>query len=222
MFPLKDSVGWTKFPIITLLLVFANIVCFLFEVSIPGDRLESFVLAHGVVPANFWCHFGWQQLNRIITSMFLHAGFAHLFGNLWFLWLFGDGLEGQIGRVRFFLLYFCTGICAAVVQIVIEPSSPLPMIGASGAISGILGSYFSLFPRATVTSVILFGWMSRLVEVPANFYLGFWFILQLASGIFGLMGASDQGAIAVWAHAGGFVAGMVAGSQMHRHCLAES
>lgn len=143
----------------------------------------------------------------VITHMFMHGGWLHIIGNMWFLYVFGDNVEDAMGSVRFALFYLLCGLFALALQVVAHPSSAVPMVGASGAISGVMGAYIIMFPRAPVHMLVFFGFFFTRIVVPAFFMLGYWFLLQLAGGFFALGGAG--GGVAFWAHVGGFVAGMV-------------
>ena len=143
----------------------------------------------------------------IVTHMFMHGGWLHIIGNMWFLYVFGDNVEDSMGSVRFALFYLLCGLFALALQMVTHPSSAVPMVGASGAISGVMGAYIIMFPRAPVHMLVFFGFFFTRIIVPAFFMLGYWFLLQLAGGFFALGGTG--GGVAFWAHVGGFVAGMV-------------
>jgi membrane associated rhomboid family serine protease len=143
----------------------------------------------------------------IFTHMFMHGGWLHIIGNMWFLYVFGDNIEDSMGSVRFFLFYLTCGIASVVLQMVLNPASPIPMVGASGAISGVMGAYIVLFPRAPVHMLVFFGFFFTRIVVPAFFMLGYWFILQLLGGFFTL--GSSSGGVAFWAHVGGFIAGIL-------------
>jgi membrane associated rhomboid family serine protease len=147
-----------------------------------------------------------RQFSHLITSMFLHGGWMHLLGNMWFLWLFGNNIEDSMGRLRFLLFYLLTGLAAAFGQVVASPNSVIPMVGASGAISGVMGAYLILYPRVKVYVLVPIFIFFTSIALPAWMMLGYWFFLQLASG---LLSQDDMGGVAVWAHVGGFVAGIV-------------
>ncbi|HEY9756433.1 MAG TPA: rhomboid family intramembrane serine protease [Oculatellaceae cyanobacterium] len=216
MFPLKDSVTITTLPVITWIIVILNVLCFGAELLLPSEKLNDFITAFGVIPLSFVSHFGLVQLGKVVSSLFVHAGVLHIAGNMWFLWIFGDGVEDKLGSGKYLLLYLGSGILASIVQITVDPHSQLPMVGASGAISGVLGAYFYLFPRATVSTFLLAGFFTRVVEIPESVYLGFWFMIQLISGFSSLVGVSEQGAppVAFWAHAAGFIVGLLCAKTM--------
>jgi membrane associated rhomboid family serine protease len=195
-----------SYAIITL-----NTLVFLLELSM-GRELEEFIQVFGFVPRNFFLHLGHGNLTGsvipVFTSMFLHGGWFHLIGNMWTLYIFGDNVEDTLGHVKFLVLYLLTGAAACFAQLLSSPTSPIPMVGASGAIAGVMGAYFSLFPAARVLTLvpILF---FVIIEVPAYVFLGVWFLLQFFSGTFSILGARADVGVAFWAHVGGFVAGFL-------------
>lgn len=209
MFPLKDNMPSLTVPVITWLLIAANVLVFLLEMSLGTPHLERFLEAYGLVPAHFVKNIGFGEVKTIYSSMFLHAGFLHLFGNMWFLYLFGDNVEDFLGHWRYLIFYLFSGTCAAMVQVATTQDSISPMIGASGAISGVLGAYCVLFPESKVITLVPIYFVLRLVELPAAFFLGLWFVIEFFSGFSTLAGAvSDKaGGVAFWAHIGGFVVG---------------
>jgi membrane associated rhomboid family serine protease len=191
-----------------------NVLMFLYQISLGPRQGRLFVYEYGAIPAVI---FGSQSLPdalaaippqlSLITSMFLHGGWLHLIGNMWYLWIFGDNIEAALGHVRYVIFYFVCGILASVSHVLSDPASVIPSIGASGAISGVLGAYALIYPRAQVLVLVPLGFFTRLMYIPAWFVLGFWFILQLLSGSLG--GAQGGGGVAFWAHIGGFVAGLL-------------
>jgi rhomboid family protein len=201
MIPISDVIPSRTAPIVTVALIVVNLVIFLYEQSLPEPQLQLFVGHYALVPA--W--FAWPTL---FTSQFLHAGWAHVLSNMLYLWIFGDNVEDRLGHGRFLVFYLFAGAAAAILQMVFNPFSAVPMVGASGAISGVMGAYFVLYPHSRVlTFVFLF-----LVEVPAIFFLGIYFVMQLLSG-FGSLAASNAagGGTAFWAHVGGFIFGAMLG-----------
>jgi membrane associated rhomboid family serine protease len=209
MLPLKDTVPARSFPVVNWLLIAANIVLFFVELSFgPDADLLTAIL--GVVPARLLANPTPGQLTTLVTSMFLHGGWLHLFSNMLALYIFGDNVEDRLGHGRYALFYLLCGLVAGLTHVLFNPTSPVPTIGASGAISGILGAYFLLFPTARVITLIpifVFPWI---VEIPALVYLGFWFLSQLLNGTLEIVaGAQSYGGVAWWAHAGGFIAGLV-------------
>lgn len=192
-------------------LILANCVVFYFEFTMPVERLEAFVGMWGVIPAAFHPvdQAPGEILNRIptlFTAMFLHGGPGHLLGNMLFLWIFGDNIEDRLGHLGYIIFYLTCGVAASVVQIVANPESVVPMIGASGAIGGVMGAYMILYPHSQVLTLFFFIIFVRFIWVPALLYLGLWFVMQLLEA---LAAPPDVGAgIAFWAHVGGFVAGV--------------
>jgi len=210
MFPLKDNVDSQSLPLVTWLIIALNTLVFLVELSIGPEHIESYLQSYGLVPADFFAHIGFNEGMHIFSSMFLHAGWAHLIGNMWFLFIFGDNVEDRMGHFRYLVFYLLSGISAAFAQMLISPHSQVAMVGASGSISGVLGAYLVFFPSARVLSMVPAGSYSRTVELPAQFFLGLWFIMQLFTGIIPLAsGASqDNGGVAFFAHIGGFIFGI--------------
>jgi membrane associated rhomboid family serine protease len=214
MFPLRDDNPTSIFPMLTIGLIAINVMIFLYQLSLGPNGQERLVYQFGSIPAVL---FGSQRLAEslavippfasLFTSMFLHGGFMHLLGNMLYLWIFGNNIEEAMGRFRFILFYLATGVAAGYAHALVNPASPVPSIGASGAISGVLGAYILLYPRARVLTLIFLGFFVRLMYIPAWIVLGFWFFLQLLSGSVGSQ--SNAGGIAFWAHIGGFLAGMV-------------
>jgi membrane associated rhomboid family serine protease len=202
--PLRDVIPTQRTPWMTWLLLIATGVVYLFTPRSDTAAFEVFINQFGLVPALF----SWSSL---LTSMFVHAGFMHLGGNLLFLWIFGDNVEDRLGHVMFLLFYLACGAAAAFAQIAVNPGSRVPMVGASGAISGVLGAYFVLYPHSRVVTLIPLFIFFEIVELPAIFFLGLWFFYQLLLGLGSLAqsGAAEIGGVAFWAHAGGFVAGLV-------------
>jgi len=200
MFPLKDENPTRKKPILTIFLIVLNIVIFI--ASYFSGSFEGIVDSYGMKPALV---LKGKELYTIFTSMFLHGGFLHIFGNMLYLWIFGDNIEDALGRPKFLLFYLLSGIVADLAHAFSDQTSMVPTIGASGAISGVLGAYIVLYPRSRVyTYLFPFG----IVMIPAIFFLGFWFLLQVLSASYLLIGEAISG-VAYWAHIGGFVAGAV-------------
>lgn len=208
MFPLRDTIPSSKLPIVNWLIIVICILVFLFESSLPSSDLEAFISEFGLIPAAFLAQPDLPHIESVFSSMFLHGGWAHVLGNMWFLYIFGDNVEDRLGHIGYILFYLFTGICAAATQVFIESHSHVAMVGASGAISGVLGAYFVLFPQGRVLALIPAGYFSRTYEVPAIVFLGLWFVMQLLPGVSSLGAASEEvGGVAFWAHVGGFVAG---------------
>jgi membrane associated rhomboid family serine protease len=214
--PLRDTIPRRTVPFVTRLLVIANVAAFLLEV-LQGDRLEAFLDAFAFVPARLFhpeLFPGWTvgaSVLTIFTAMFLHGGFLHLAGNMLYLWIFGDNVEDALGHFRFLVFYLACGVTASLLQAVLAPTMRIPNLGASGAIAGVLGAYFVLYPRARIVTIVPLFVLFPLVEVPAGLYLLGWFLLQFWMGSAELASArgAAEGGVAFWAHVGGFVAGVV-------------
>jgi len=214
MFPLKDDIPSQHFPVVNLWLIIVNILCFAYQLSL-GQGLEAFITAHGFVPARFAAQQAGNAMSLgsyapIFSAMFLHGGLLHVFSNLWMLWIFGDNVEDRMGHGRYLVFYLLCGIAAAFSQFWANPQAQAPMIGASGAISGVLGAYVFLFPRARILTFIPIFILFYLVEIPAYFFIGFWFLMQFLQGAAqqAVVGGLVEGGVAWWAHVGGFVAGV--------------
>ena len=220
MIPLRDRNPTRRTPVVTFALIGACLAAFAIELSVTasgGDpALEAFFQQWGAVPGDITSaleagdYLG-SAIVGMFTSMFLHGGWLHLLGNMLFLWIFGNNVEDRLGPIPFLLFYLVGGVAAALTQVVIDPESTIPLVGASGAIAAALGAYIVLFPGARILSLVFLGFFYQLLEVPALLVLGFWFALQLISG-FGSLGADTaQGGVAFFAHIGGFVLGVVVG-----------
>ena len=214
MIPLRDTIPSRRTAWITRGLLLLNVAAFALELRQRGV-LEQFMFRFGVVP-NHWSvssasdFLDWPQLFlTLVTSQFLHGGVLHLASNMLYLWIFGDNVEDRLGHVRFLFLYLASGVAAAVSQILVSPRSAVPMVGASGAIAGVLGAYLLLFPAARIVTLLPLGFFWETVELPAFLFLGFWFLLQWIQGLTTIGQVADVGGVAVWAHIGGFVSGMV-------------
>jgi membrane associated rhomboid family serine protease len=199
--PLRDVVPSRTTPYITITIIALNALAWLFELSLPHEVLNEFIRVYGVVPAAF-------SAPTLITSMFLHGSWSHVLGNMWYLWIFGDNVEDRVGHGRFIVFYLLCGMTAALGQIAVGPHSTLPTIGASGAIAGVMGAYFVLYPRSRVLTLIPWIFL-QIVELPAIVLLGFWFVMQLFSaGTIAMTTSSSGGGVAFAAHVVGFLAGM--------------
>ena len=217
MIPLRDANPVRRTPIVTIALIVACVVAFAYRLGAESNAgeagVEELFFTFGVVPAELMADleqgrfFGAETL-AVFTSMFLHVNLIHLVGNLIYLWIFGNNIEDRLGRFGFILFYLAGGVAAAIAQIAIDPTSRVPMVGASGAISAVLGAYLVLFPSARILSLVFLGFFYQLIEVPALIVLGFWFVLQLIDGIGSLGLAGAEGGVAFFAHIGGFVAGV--------------
>lgn len=212
MFPLRDNIPTKSFPIVNYLLIIANLAIFIKEVQLSSiGHFDTFIFHFGFVPSRFLAE-PLPYLSTLFSSIFLHGSWGHVLGNMWYLYIFGDNVEDNLGHVRYLFYYVLMGVGATGAQMLANPHSTLPMVGASGAIAGILGSYFVLYPRARVLSLFVIFIFIRIVEIPAFFFLGFWFLMQAISGLGTLGGPGlrgDMGGVAWWAHAGGFMAGFL-------------
>jgi membrane associated rhomboid family serine protease len=204
MFPIRDSQPSYSKPIVTMVLIVVNLLIFLFESSLDPYTLNAFISAYGLVPDQF-------HVSAIFTSMFMHAGWLHVLGNMWFLWIFGDNIEDILGHQKYLLFYLLCGVAAAVAQVFLNPFSRVPMVGASGAIAGVMGAYLMKFPRAQIRTLVMLIFFFWVTEVPAWAMLIYWFVIQLFSGVGSLSAEqySQGGGTAFFAHVGGFIAGIV-------------
>ena len=205
MFPIRDHNPSGRTPFVTLVLIGINALVFVtYWLGLPSDEaLGRFFMTYGLVPARISHGEGY---GTFLTSMFLHGGWMHLIGNMLFLYVFGDNMEDEMGHVPFLVFYLACGVAAAGAQHLADPASMIPMVGASGAIAGVMGGYLLMFPRARVDVFFFFVVFFRVIPIPAWVVLGVWFAMQLGSG---WMTPADQGGVAYWAHAGGFLAGLV-------------
>lgn len=216
MIPLKDDNPTRTFPIINYALIAANVAVFLYQITLPPNAYKAFLMANAMIPMRIpqflAGYVGFKMaFCPMFTSMFLHGGLMHLLGNMLFLYIFGDNVEDYFGHLPYLLFYLVCGVGSGLIHSLFNLTSSLPALGASGAISGVMGAYAVLFPRARV--LMLF--FVFLVPVPAYFVLGYWFLLQFLSGI-GEFGAAASGGVAWWAHIGGFLMGMVIALMVRR------
>ena len=202
MIPLRALLYRRNPATMTLLIIAVNVLCFLYEMAHPLYLRDRFIQQYALIP---------DQLHPItfITSMFLHGGWLHLIGNMWFLWVFGSHIEDALGAAKFLVFYFISGIASAIVQFGVNLGSPIPTIGASGAIAGVMGAFLILYPRVRVVTLVFIVIFVTTVELPAAFMLIYWFGLQLLSGLGSMSNVSQAQGIAWFAHVGGFVAGAV-------------
>jgi len=223
MFPYRDDNPTLATPVVTFLLMGINVAVWILVQGMGAEPLLSrSVCQLGLIPGEYLGRLpegytlpmsptttcvlgGGSSLLTPLTSMFLHGGWFHLIGNMWFLWVFGNNVEDSMGRVRYLTFYLLSGLAAAAAQTLVNPSSPIPMVGASGAISGVMGAYIILYPRVRVHMLVFLGFFVTRFAVPAYLMLGYWFLLQLLGGVPSI--GDDKGGVAFWAHAGGFVAG---------------
>lgn len=221
MFPLYDTIPSRKKPYIVYIIIAVNIGVFLYQESLSRFELIKFLYNFGIVPARItskkWAQI-WQLRTGIelyspkwisfISHMFVHGGWSHLIGNMWFLFIFGDNLEDNLGHIRFFIFYISSGILASLTHFALNINSQLPMVGASGAISAVMGAYYVLFPYSRIVSFVPLFFLPALIAIPAATYLFVWFIFQLLSGLFD---SAVNSGVAYWAHIGGFATGMLYG-----------
>jgi membrane associated rhomboid family serine protease len=214
MIPISDANPTRRFPIINLSLIVLNVIVFLFELTLPTRALDRLIATWGVTPSNIYLALAhplaappsiWLTL---ITAQFLHGGWAHIIGNMLFLWVFGDNIEDVLGHVSYLIFYLLAGIAAAFVQIFVMGPSRIPTIGASGAIAGVLGAYLILYPTARIGILVPIFFFLTTIELPALLVIGWWFIQQFFYGLGSLTLATSSG-VAFWAHIGGFIAGLV-------------
>jgi membrane associated rhomboid family serine protease len=214
MIPLKDNIPSRFFPFVTIGLIIANVLIFLYQL-VQGMNFEVFLIKYAAIPQEVTSG---QELTpnspfpvtlTIFSSMFMHGGFFHLFSNMLYLWIFGDNVEDRLGHFKFLIFYLLCGVAATFSHILTNPHSTLPMVGASGAIAGVLGAYIITFPNARILTLIFFGFFVRIIQIPAVFVLGFWFILQLLNGLPSLGSAGITGGVAWFAHIGGFIWGII-------------
>lgn len=203
MFPIKDAQPSYSRPVVTMLIIAINVLIFLYEVSLEGYGLNHFIETWALVPAHF-------EVSRVFTSMFLHGGWMHLLGNMWFLWIFGDNVEDALGHGKYALFYLLTGVAAALGHVVLNPDSAIPTVGASGAIAGVMGAYIVKFPHSRILTLVFIFFFITFVQVPAGVMLAYWFLIQLLSGVGSIARTqASAGGVAWFAHVGGFIAGMV-------------
>jgi membrane associated rhomboid family serine protease len=211
MIPLRDTIPSIHFPAVNFLIIIANVLVFIWQLSL-GSALNEAILLYGVVPVRYSdpaiaARFtALQQFLPFLTSMFLHGGFLHILGNMWFLYIFGDNIEDRLGHIRYLLFYLLCGIAAGFIHLASNWHSQLPTIGASGAIAGVMGGYVLLHPRAKILTLVPIFFFIQFFEIPAFVFLGYWFLVQLVSVGFT---PSDVGGVAWWAHIGGFVTGAI-------------
>lgn len=211
MLPLQDINPRRRFPFVTFGLIAVNVLVFLWMMLLSQEEIQGLFLDLSVVPANITAApFSLESILDTLRSMFFHGGWLHLLGNMLYLYLFGDNVEDRLGAVLYLFVYFGSGIAATTAQILIDPDSTIPLVGASGAIGGVLGAYLAFFPGVRVRGIIPLGFFSRMAEWPAWMVLGLWFVLQLIEGALSLnTGSESGGGVAFFAHIGGFVFGLV-------------
>ena len=211
MIPVSDTVRSRTTPYVNVGLILASVIVFLYELSLNQGEINRFFFDHGVVPVHLidWLHnpSGLGEPLTVVTAAFIHGGWLHLIGNMLFLWVFGDNVEDALGHIRYLLFYLVAAVGAVALQVALDQNGVIPMVGASGAIAGVLGAYLVLYPRATVGVLIPWFWFFGAFPVPAAVLIIFWFALQLLNGVATLGTAASEG-VAFWAHVGGFATGL--------------
>ncbi|MBI5642248.1 MAG: rhomboid family intramembrane serine protease [Deltaproteobacteria bacterium] len=209
MIPIKDDIPSSTFPYVTISIIIINLLVFIYQISLGLSGEEQFIFRTAAIPYEITRHVDTVPPSLVpvpftlITAMFVHGGLLHVGGNMLFLWIFGDNVEDTFGHLKFLVFYIASGIIASLAHIAMEPASTVPMVGASGAIAGVLGAYFILFPRAQVKTIVFLLFFVTVARIPAVIFLGFWFLMQLLSSGYG-----PAGGIAWYAHIGGFLAGI--------------
>src|SRR5207302_11367872 len=215
MIPFRDNIPSRTFPLINISIIVANVLVFFYELSLGGRSLDRLITHYGIVPAAV---FAWPQSDLafaavvvpFFTSMFLHGGWLHLIGNMWYLWIFGDNIEDRLGHFPYLIFYLLCGLGAGIVHTILNAGTAIPSVGASGAIAGVLGAYVVSYPFARVLTLIPIFVFLQVIEIPALLVLGFWFVMQFLSGTASLaVAGGNAGGVAWWAHVGGFVIGMI-------------
>jgi len=209
--PIRDTIRPRHTPLVNYALILTNVILLIHVQRLGASAGEAYLLEHGAVPVQLLSASGPREAFTLISSLFLHGGWLHLLSNMWALWIFGDNVEDRLGPVGYLFFYLACGAIANLVHVHLNPASDLPVVGASGAIAGVMGAYLLTFPRARVITLVPIGFL-WLIRVPAVLYLGGWLLLQLFSGIQTLTGEAAQsglGGVAWWAHVGGFLAGML-------------
>lgn len=223
LIPIRDVQMTRTIPYINWILIIVNILVFSFQLGLPEPALQAFVVKWGVIPGILTQQKclppqivqqtgGWLSL---FTSLFIHVGWVHLIGNMLYLFIFGDNVEDLLGHFRYLIFYLAVGVCASLTHVIFDPKSMIPMVGASGAIAGVLGAYLVNFPGARVVAMVPVGCFLPIIEVPAVIFLAVWFLTNLLSGVASI-GVQAQGGVAWWAHVGGFIAGIVISALMRR------
>jgi len=209
MIPLRDVIPSRSTPYVTMAIIAINALVFFYQWSLGPDEGTRFIFEWGLIPAVF----SWVT---VFTSMFLHGGILHVGGNMLYMWIFGDNVEDRLGRGRFVFFYLLCGTAAALGQAFISPESRIPMVGASGAVAGVMGAYFVMYPHSRIVTLVPFFFL-QIVEVPAVFFLGIWFLMQFLSGVGSIAQVeAGSGGVAFWAHVAGFAAGVLGGLLLRR------
>ena len=212
MIPLRDTTKSPGFPYINIAFIVLNVLIFLYEYSV-GENMNPLIFRYGLIPANVFSSLPdtalTDRLYPFLTSMFLHGGWLHLIGNMLFLYIFGDNVEGRMGHIRYLVFYIACGLAAALFQFVTNIHSVIPMVGASGAISGVLGAYMIFYPGSKILTLVPIFFFVQFIHIPAAIFIFVWFIIQFLSGLGTLNIPKETGGVAFWAHIGGFVAGLL-------------
>lgn len=214
MIPLRDSVPSGTIPLVTIAIIVVNSVIWLYEYSLGRD-VNRFIIEYGLIPIRFVTYYRYEggmvdnALIPLISSIFMHGGWMHVIGNMWFLWIFGDNVEDRLGHAAYLAFYLLCGIGASLIHVAFQPTSDLPMLGASGAIAGVLGAYLISFPHARVYTLLIIFFFIRFVEIPAFLFLIVWFLFQFVAGTAQFGVHQEAGGVAYWAHTGGFVVGVL-------------
>ena len=208
MIPIRDEIPTRETPVVNYVLIALNVIVYLLMTLAGPETQEAIVAKYAMVPAHFAGGITLAVGMTLFTSMFMHAGTLHIAGNMLYLWIFGDNVEDRVGHARYLVFYLVGGVVASLTHLVTNWGSEIPTVGASGAIAAVLGAYLLLFPGSRIVTAIPLGKFTQLTTVPAIVVLGFWFILQLFDGVM-YLGGADVGGVAVWAHVGGFIAGVV-------------
>ena len=209
MIPIRDKIPSSSFPVVNTALIVLNVLVFFYEVGL-GRETQEFIYNWGLIPAELGRAGLFGQIYPFFTSMFLHGGWLHVIFNMLYLYIFGDNVEDRMGHFKYLVFYLLAGLCAALAQVLINPSSSVPMVGASGAIAGVLGAYFVYFPKSRILTLLPVFYFIQLVEIPALAFLLIWFIIQFLSGVTSMLVSTQEvGGVAWWAHIGGFAAGFI-------------
>jgi len=210
MIPIRDDNPTRTIPWVTIALIATNVAVFVYTMTLPPAELQSVWTSWSIVPSRLLDRIlDPRELATVFTSMFMHAGWVHLIGNMLYLWIFGNNIEDHLGPLRFTVFYLLSGIGAAAAQVFMDPGGSIPMLGASGAIAGVLGGYLLLYPGASVVTIIPVFFFIEIARVPAYLVIGFWFVLQLGNGLATIGSGLAEGGTAWFAHIGGFVAGLL-------------
>lgn len=215
MIPIRDDVPSRTYPVVTIGLIVTNVIIFLMEISMGSSGLQRFAYDHGLIPVYVTAFAqgvdvsAGQAFFPFLSSIFLHGGWLHLIGNMWFLWIFGDNVEDRLGHTRFLVFFIVCGVVGNLAHYAFNSMSQVPAIGASGAVAGVLGVYLISYPGARILTLIPLFLLWPLIELPALVFVGFWFILQFLNGIGSAVISTATGGVAWWAHIGGFIAGIL-------------